>query len=64
MMKNATVTGTDYKPYRFRDLGSAASFQARCIRPMRIMLGDDEMFWVVTPADAARLERQGFEYAE
>ncbi len=49
------------KVYRFRELGLALSFRERCLRPMRIILGDDEMLWVVTPADAARLERGGHE---
>lgn len=49
------------KAYKFRELGLALSFQERCLRPMRLVLGDDEMFWVVTPADAARLERGGYE---
>ncbi|MDO8615026.1 MAG: hypothetical protein Q7T33_04750 [Dehalococcoidia bacterium] len=47
--------------FKFRELGSALSFQGRCLRLMRLVLGDDEMFWVVTPADAARLERLGYE---
>jgi len=29
----------------------------------RVMLGDDGRFWVVTPADASRLEKAGYEYA-
>jgi hypothetical protein len=33
------------------------------VKPMRIILGDDELFWVVAPAVASYLESQGYEYA-
>jgi hypothetical protein len=49
--------------YRFEHLANARSWVDHGVKPQRIMLGDDEKFWVVCPADAARLERAGCEYA-
>jgi len=52
---------------RFNTLGNATSFINRATYPMRIVLGDHDgergEFWVVTPADASRLERAGYEMA-
>jgi hypothetical protein len=62
-MTNAETTLTRNPIYWFRCLGYAESFAYRAIKPLRVMLGDDETFWVVCPADAARLERAGYEYA-
>jgi len=46
----------------FRSLGTARSVcYERSVRPMRIILGDYPEFWVVTPADAERLIRAGYE---
>lgn len=41
-------------------------YQARRVvenasKMMMIVLGDDEKYWVVTPATAARLEKAGYE---
>ena len=51
--------------FRFTTLANASSFVNRAIDPMRIVLGDHDgergEFWVVTPADASRLERNGYE---
>lgn len=44
--------------FRFNTLGAARSFS-----PLWIILGDDELFWVVTPADFERLIRAGYEAA-
>jgi hypothetical protein len=41
-------------PYKFHSRTRAFSFRDHCAVPMRVILGDDEMFWVVTPADAER----------
>ena len=30
---------------------------------LAVMLGDDNRFWVVTMADASRLEKMGFDWA-
>ena len=49
--------------YKFSELANALSFTERCIKIMMITLGDDERFWVVTPAHATRLMKQGYELA-
>lgn len=49
--------------YKFQSRKNAFSFANRCLVPMWVLLGDDEMFWVVTPAKAAKLFRQGYESA-
>ena len=53
--------------FRFNTLANASSFANRATYPMRIVLGDHDgergEFWVVTPADASRLERAGYEMA-
>lgn len=48
--------------YRFTSLALAQSFADRK-QGRAVMLGDDERFWVVSMADAQRLERQGYEWA-
>lgn len=53
--------------FRFNTLASALAFQARAKDILMIVLGDHDgergEFWVVTPADAARLTRAGYEMA-
>ena len=52
-------------PYKFRSRTHAFSFcYGRCTAPMRVILGDDELFWVVTPAEAERLLVAGYEIAD
>jgi hypothetical protein len=60
---NAPALAAAERAYRFIERGHAFGFAQRGTKPLRVMLGDDERFWVVTPADAARLERGGYEYA-
>jgi hypothetical protein len=57
------VAGLKYQPIRFINLSLAIEHAANCIKPQRVMLGDDSRFWIVCPADAARLEAMGYEYA-
>lgn len=50
----------------FRDYELAASYASRCVKTHWIVLGDNDgegegEYWVVTPADAQRLERVGYE---
>jgi hypothetical protein len=59
-----TTTRRHETIYKFTRLGNALSFTDRCPKIHMIILGDDERFWVVTPAHAARLVRQGYELAE
>ena len=34
------------------------------VEPGWVMLGDDGCYWVTTPANCAKLERMGYEYAK
>jgi hypothetical protein len=54
------LEGKTIRIARFRNLGTARSFAARCSK-MWLVLGDDGEFWAVRPVDAARLERAGYE---
>lgn len=47
----------------FNSLANAKFFANRASKMMMIVLGDDDRYWVVTPADGERLVRAGFEYA-
>lgn len=62
-----TIDGREIRGGRYRELANATSALTHAVKPMRIMLGDNDgenyEFWVVTPADASRLERAGYEYA-
>ena len=51
-----------YEPVAFRDRALAESAARRC-RAGTVMLGEDERYLVVCLADAARMERAGYEYA-
>jgi len=59
---NREIYGLRHEPEYFRNLGNARSYAARG-KCSVVMLGDDERFWVVCLADAARLERAGLEWA-
>jgi hypothetical protein len=59
--KTQTALGLKYTPEVFRDEATAFSAAART-NAGTVMLGEDA-FWVVCLADAARLEKAGFEYA-
>ena len=51
----------------FRNLERANSYTTHCVKPHWVVLGnndgDNEEYWVVTPADAQRLVRAGYEMA-
>ena len=49
------------KIYKFNHLGNAYGWMDHSVRPMRIIIGDDQKFWVCTPAVAERLLRAGYE---
>jgi hypothetical protein len=49
--------------FKFNNLSTAITFTYRAAKMKMIILGDDELFWVVTPAAAERLVRRGYEYA-
>lgn len=46
---------------KFTTETTARQFSARTIKASAVILGDDSRFWVVTMAEFARLEAQGFE---
>ena len=70
-LKTETMTQTTYRtslglrnePYRFISRETAFDFSSRTVKASRVILGSDNRFWVVCPADATRLEKLGFEYA-
>lgn len=53
------------RAWKFHSQINAISFAARLSKPHRIVMGDHDCkqggYWVVTPANASRLERVGFE---
>ena len=58
--------GLRYEPIAFGSLERARSYAARCQKPMWVLGDADEdavTAWVVCPADAAKLERAGYEIA-
>ncbi len=51
--------------FKFSKLALAQDFiYNRATRPMRIIMGDDHLFWIVTPAEAHRLLKQGYELVD
>ena len=62
-----TIDGRTIRPDIYRSAELAWQSVAHAVKPMRVMLGDviDDrpQWWVVTPADAARLEPAGYEFA-
>jgi hypothetical protein len=50
--------------YKFNDRNLAFGFALHGIKPMAVILGDDDRFWVCSLADAERLYRQGYEFAD
>jgi ribosomal protein L15E len=49
--------------FKFKTLGMARVFAEHADKIWMVILGDDELFWVVTPAHAERLVRGGYELA-
>jgi len=54
---------TKNAPIKFNSLALANNFANNAIKSMAVMMGDDNRFWVVTMADASRLEKAGYEWA-
>jgi hypothetical protein len=52
-----------YGLYRFSNLNAAQGMTERSQRPMFVMLGDDDKFWVVSGRIAQQLEKLGYEFA-
>lgn len=59
--RKAETMITKNAPYRFINLNTARSFSNNCIKSHMIVMGDDSRYWVVTPADATRLVKAGYE---
>ena len=61
------INGREIRGWVFTQPDLAWSFADGATPPQRVMLGDviddQPRWWVVTPADANRLERAGYEYA-
>ena len=49
---------------KFNHLANARSFANRPKKPMVILLGDDQLFWVVSLALGEELAKAGYELAE
>jgi hypothetical protein len=58
------MTETGETIFKFNTFGRAKGFTDHATKIMMIILGDDMLFWVVTPAHATRLVSQGYELAE
>ena len=58
-----TIAGRRIRIQRFRSLAPARVARKASMKPMRVVLGDCPEYWLVTPADAERLVRAGYEYA-
>ena len=56
--------GLRHEPIRTGNRTAAINLVAHGVKPHRVMLGFDGMFWVVCPADAAKLAEMGCEYAD
>ena len=49
---------------KFNTLSAARNFSYRTIKTSAVILGDDELFWVVTLATMEKLLKAGYELAE
>jgi len=58
------LTKTRETMFKFNTWGAAASFKDHSTQACIIVLGDDDLFWMVTPSHASRLLKQGYELAE
>lgn len=48
---------------KYTELETAESACQHATRPLRIVLGDDDHYWVTTPRIAAELEQLGYQIA-
>lgn len=56
--------GLKHQPDIYQNRENAFSSLKHYVKLHIVMLGTDLQYWVVCPADAQRLYKQGFEYAE
>jgi hypothetical protein len=64
MKEKATKISPSHGIFKFRNLTNARNFAERAKKPMVIILGDDQLFWVVSPALGEELLRSGYELAD
>jgi hypothetical protein len=50
--------------FKFRYLANARSFADGARKPMLVILGDDQLFWVVSLGLVEQLVKSGYELAE
>jgi len=50
--------------FKFNTYAAARSFSLKTIKATAVLLGDDDLYWVVTLGDMERLTRAGYEIAE
>jgi len=62
-MKRIEIEGRTIYAAEFTNLNNAQTMTFHASKPQRIILGDAPYYWVVTPADAERLIRAGYEMA-
>ena len=60
------IAGKMVQPFKFNTLSIANDFIDKAIKPasLTIVLGDDELFWVVTRREAGILKKAGYSMAE
>ena len=56
--------GLKYEPVRFFDRDNAYAWAKGCEKPHWVMHGCDGKYWVVCPADASRLLKKNYEFAD
>jgi hypothetical protein len=52
------------KRHEFNTMGAARGFAGRAVKPLALILGDNGLIWAVTLAEAERLTKAGYEFAE
>ncbi len=62
-MTTETIGAKRITRFEFTDRNLAFSFADRCRKMQMVILGDNEMFWVVGMADGEYLIRNGYEAA-
>lgn len=58
-----TINGREVRVEIYSTLTLAQSAASMAVKSLWVMLGDSGKFWVATPADCARLERAGYDFA-
>jgi hypothetical protein len=58
--RNSVASGI----FKFGYLANARSFAERGRKPMLVLLGDDQLFWVVSLASGEQLVKSGYELAD